>query len=211
MTDPDRTESEHTNAKPEPEPVLIGGARDVRGTLVDPGGTACVVACPPHPQMGGTRTDRRLTGVCDVLAAEGIASLRFDYGEFDEGRGEFTDTLNAIAWATERYERVGVYGFSFGGTLALIAADETAVACVCALAPAARIADRLDAVEAVQRIDRPTRIVYGERDTTADWKPVVDRAAEAGHTVLGMSADHFFVGQTEQIAERVAVFFQNEL
>lgn len=211
MTGPDRTESEHTNAKPESEPVLIGDVRDVRGTFVDPGGTGCVVACPPHPQMGGSRSDRRLTAVCDALATGGIASLRFDYGEFDEGRGEFTDTLNAIAWATERYERVGVYGFSFGGTLAFVAASETAVACVCALAPTARIAEGLDAVEAVKRIDRPARIVYGERDTTADWEPVVDRATEAGHTVLGMSADHFFVGQTEEVAERVAAFFQNEL
>ncbi|RRJ33733.1 alpha/beta hydrolase [Halocatena pleomorpha] len=210
MTDHNGSESEDTPT--ESEPVLIGGARDVRGTVTAPEETACVVACPPHPQMGGTRTDQRLTAVTDALAATGVAALRFDYGEWDEGRGEHTDTLNAIAWANERYERVGVYGFSFGGTLALVAAghSDTDVACVCALAPGARIGE-LDAVNALQTIDCPTQIVYGERDTTADWEPLVDRAIETDHTVLEVSADHFFVGQTERVAEQVSTFFQNEL
>lgn len=212
MADSNRIKSEHITTDPDTTPVLIGGARDVRGTLTDPGGTNCVVACPPHPQMGGTRSDRRLTAVCNALGTDGIASLRFDYGEWDEGRGEYTDTLNALNWATERYERVGVYGFSFGGTLALVATgnDDPGVACVCALAPGAQIAG-LDAVDALQKIDCPTQIVYGERDTTADWELLVDRATDTDHTVVGVSADHFFVGQTERIAERVATFFQDNL
>lgn len=206
----DHNGSGSTDADTESEPVLIGGARDVRGSLTDLDVSVCVVVCPPHPQMGGTRTDRRLTAVSDALASEEIASLRFDYAEWDEGRGEYTDTLNALEWATERYERVGVYGYSFGGTLALVAAGNAdSVACACALAPGAQIAE-LDAADALQSIDCPTQIVYGERDTTADWEPVVDQATETVHTIK-MSADHFFIGQTERIAERVTAFFRNEL
>ncbi|UPM42788.1 alpha/beta hydrolase [Halocatena salina] len=210
MTDHNGTEAEDSSTNS--EPVVLEGARDVRGTVTAPEEPTCVVACPPHPQMGGTRTDRRLTAVTDALAATGIASLRFDYGEWDEGRGEYTDTLNAIAWASERYERVGVYGFSFGGTLALVAAGsaDVDVACICALAPDARIGE-LDAVAALGTVGCPTQIIYGKRDTTAEWEPIVERVNETGHTALEMSADHFFVGQTDSIAERVTTFFQNEL
>lgn len=210
MTDHNREVEEDTDPTTPSEPVLIGGTRDVRGTLIDPDGSACVVACPPHPRMGGTRSDRRLTAVCDVLGSDGIASLRFDYGEWDEGHGEYTDTLNAIAWANDRYERVGLYGFSFGGTLALVAATETPVVCVCALAPGANVAER-DATDALKRIDCPVNIVYGERDTTADWEPVVEQAKKAGHSVTPMSADHFFVGQTGAITDRIARFLRANL
>ncbi len=206
------------------EPVLVGGARDVRGTLTVPDSssetTACVVACPPHPQMGGSRSDARLTTVSNELAREngngngngdgGIASLRFDYGEWAEGVGEHTDTLNAVRWASDRYDRVGLYGFSFGGTLALLAGAEMDVACVSALAPASRISE-LDAVDALDAIDCPVQIVYGERDSTAEWEPIVERARALNDTVEGMRADHFFVGQTEKVAARVVEFLRTEL
>ena len=84
------------------ETVLLPGARDVRATLDTPEADACVVACPPHPQMGGKRTDRRLQAVSDHLAPD-VACLRFDYGAWDEGRGEVADCRNALAWAREEY------------------------------------------------------------------------------------------------------------
>lgn len=196
--------------------VLVPGMRDVRASLADPDSdlSTCVVACPPHPQMRGTRSDDRLTAVSDALYDEGIASLRFDYGEWDEGKGERTDTLNAIEWATERYDSVGLFGFSFGGTIALLAATETnAVACVSALAPTAQISDsdELNAVDALSDITCPVQIVYGERDSTADWKPVVEQARTLDYVVESMSADHFFVGQNEKVADRVVEFLVDEL
>jgi alpha/beta superfamily hydrolase len=195
--------------------VLIPGMRDVRGSLTDPDtdASACVVACPPHPQMGGTRSDNRLTAVSDALCDVGIASLRFDYGEWDEGRGERTDTLNAIEWATERYDSVGLFGFSFGGSIALLAATETDVDCVSSLAPAAQISDsdELDAVDALSDITCPVQIVYAERDSTADWEPVVEQARTLDYAVESLSADHFFLGQTEKVADRVVEFLVEEL
>lgn len=189
--------------------------RDVRGSLTDPNSDAstCVVACPPHPQMGGTRSDDRLTAVSDVLEEEGIASLRFDYGEWDEGKGERTDTLNAIEWATERYDTVGLYGFSFGGTIALLAATKKDVTCVSALAPTAQISDNdeLNAVDALSDIACPVQIVYAERDSTADWEPVVEQARTLDCTVTSMSADHFFLGQTGKVADRVIEFLIEKL
>ncbi|WP_435076317.1 alpha/beta hydrolase [Halococcus sp. AFM35] len=189
--------------------VVLPGGRDARGTLDEPNGdtTEAVVACPPHPQQGGTRADQRLTAVSKELRDHGIACLRFDYGEWDEGRGEQEDVKNAIQWARERYERVGLFGFSFGATMALCAAPEIeGLWAVCALAPDSG-REGADAVAALDGIDSPVKILYAERDSTADWEPVVERAREHDMDIEGLSADHFFLGQSEKVAERVAAFF----
>ncbi|WP_254545950.1 dienelactone hydrolase family protein [Halomarina pelagica] len=194
------------------EPIVLGGARDVRGTLDTPDADtdACVVACPPHPQLGGRRGDRRLTAVSDALAPE-IACLRFDYGEWDEGRGERTDAVAAVRWARERYDRVALFGYSFGGAVALLAAAEADVEAASALAPASRLPAGLDAAAALDAIDCPVQVVYGERDTTAEWEPVVERARELGYEVEAMSADHHFVGQGGKVADRVEAFLRRAL
>ncbi|MFC7194359.1 alpha/beta hydrolase [Halosimplex aquaticum] len=205
------------------EAVVIPGARDVRGSLdapdgesEDPGERACVVACPPHPQAGGSRSDRRLTAVADALVERGIACLRFDYGDWDEGPGELRDAGNALTWARERHAAVALFGYSFGGCLALVAADEESssgadLAAVSALAPAPRIDDDIDAVAATERIACPGQVVYGERDDTVEWRPVVERAEARGFAVTELAADHHFVGQSGKVAAVVADFLVAEL
>ncbi|MFB6138854.1 MAG: alpha/beta hydrolase [Halosimplex sp.] len=201
--------------------IVVPGARDVRGSLDEPDPDdaprgACVIACPPHPQLGGSRSDRRLTAVADALTGRGIACLRFDYGPWDEGRGELADVRNALAWAREEYERVASFGYSFGGCLALVAAAEEAsverpLAAVSALAPAARVGDGVDAVAAIDEIACPGQVVYGERDETADWRPVVERAEARGFAVTALAADHHFVGQAGKAAAAVEEFFAGVL
>ncbi|RDZ52213.1 alpha/beta hydrolase [Haloferax sp. Atlit-4N] len=202
------------------ETILVPGGRDVRATLDrahgdgadgtnDPAtrSDAVVVACPPHPQHQGHRGDGRLVAVSDALTARGVDCLRFDYGPWDEGYGERADTLRAVEWAAERYDRVGLFGFSFGGAMALLAAAEgAAVDAVSALGPAGRLADDLDAVAAFDRIPVPVQVVYGTRDDVADWEPVVERAREYHQPVVEFAADHFFVGQEAKVAAAVADF-----
>ncbi|MEF8808185.1 alpha/beta hydrolase [Natronomonas sp.] len=188
------------------ESVLVPSDRDVRGTLDSPDSDTCVVACPPHPQMGGSRTDPKLRAVSDALDC---ACLRFDYGAWDEGDGELADTRDTYAWARDRYDRVGLFGYSFGGCLALVAAARESEAgrspfAVAALAPAANINADIDAVEAIDHIDCPVGVVYGERDTTVDAEAVAERVRARGGTVEAVGADHFFVGQTAKVAETVA-------
>ena len=200
------------------EAVLVPGGRDVRATLDAPDGEAdaCVVACPPHPQMGGRRTDRRLRAVSDALAERDVACLRFDYGPWAEGEGERTDARNALGWARERYDAVGLFGYSFGGAVALLAAaaesDEgTPPDAAAVLAPAARLEAGLDAAGAVESVACPLQVVCGERDTTVDWEPVAERARGAGAEVVELSADHHFVGQDARVGEVVAGFLASRL
>jgi alpha/beta superfamily hydrolase len=199
------------------ERLALPGGRDVRASLdtdadtdaaSDVSADAVVVACPPHPQHGGTRHDGRLTAVSDALSPR-IDCLRFDYGPWDEGRGERTDAENACAWAAERYDRVGCFGYSFGGGVALLTATATPVDAVAALSPVAHLDDGVAA--AVADIDAPLWVGYGTRDTTVDAAAVAAEAADHGATVETFAADHFFVGRETDVAERVAAFVENAL
>jgi len=196
------------------ETVLVPGARDVEATLDEPddGADTCIVACPPHPQHGGHRGDRRLRAISEFLTERGVAVLRFDYGDWDDGVGEREDARNAIRAAAERFERVGIVGFSFGGAMAALAAASTDVPLcgVVLLAPAAQVADEFDAEETLRAIDAPVRLVYGTRDTTAEWKPFY-RAAEAlDASTVSLEADHFFVGQSAKVGRAVGEFLTEE-
>ncbi|QCC47070.1 alpha/beta hydrolase [Halobellus limi] len=217
------------------ETILLPGGRDARGTLdaasenvdrpVDAtrSTTACVVACPPHPQHGGHRGDQRLRAVSEELNEGGTDCLRFDYGPWDGGRGERTDVESAVAWANERYDWVGLFGFSFGGALALSAAAHGAdVAGVAALAPPASLGTKrsdpdapddegiggVDVVADVHDVpsDLPVQILYGTRDDVAEVGPVVAAARERGFEVVEFPADHFFIGQAGKVATAVADF-----
>ncbi len=193
------------------ETVVVPGPRDVRGRLDTPGADRCVVACPPHPQFGGNRNDRRLTAVGDALGERSIAYLRFDYGPWAHGDGEGQDAINAVKWADGRFRSVGLFGYSFGGSIALLAAVETGVACVSVLAPGGRLDEDLDPVDALEALDMPVQVIYGERDSTANWEHVVVRARAIGMTVEPMGADHHFVGQDGKVADLVAAFVDEHL
>lgn len=186
------------------DPVNIPGGRRVRGRLDRPDADRVVVACPPHPRHGGSRSGPRLRAGSDALAPD-IACLRLDYGPWDEGRGERLDAENALEWAQTRFERAGLFGYSFGAGVALraaAAADNPPAACF-ALAPPGDTA----VVDALSGIDRPVQVVAGERDETVDTGPVLAHARELGHAVETLPADHHFAGQFDRLGSLIASFF----
>jgi len=189
------------------DPVVVPGGREVVGRLDSPDADSAVVACPPHPRHGGSRSDPRLRAVSDELAPD-VACLRFDYGPWDDARGPalcIADAERAVAWAADRYDRVGLFGYSFGGGVALRAtAGADAVAACSVLAPAA------DA-DALAGVDCPLQLVVGERDTTVDWGPVADRAADLGHAVERLPATHQFHSALERVSRLVGSYLTARL
>jgi alpha/beta superfamily hydrolase len=192
------------------ERLRISGTRDLQATRDGPAdAAAAVVACPPHPQMGGSRSDARLRAVGDALAERGIACLRIDFGPWDEGQAEQGDVRDSLAWAREEYPTVALFGYSFGAGVALLAAADAdpEPAALSVLAPPATIVEDGDVVAAVEAVDErglPGQVVYGERDTTVDWDAVVEAARECGWPCEAVPGDHFFVGQHGRAADLAA-------
>lgn len=193
------------------DPVVIPGGRDVRGSLDGPDGSAgCVVACPPHPEAGGSRSNPVLTALGEALADRDLATLRFDYGPWDRGEGEARDAQRVVDWAGERFPAVGLFGYSFGATVALAAAADRSVVGVATLAPAHRL-PRIETIDALETVGAPVLLLYGERDRVVDSEPAAERARALGHDVRGLPADHHFVGQRAKVAQHVADFFVERL
>lgn len=195
--------------------VALPGPRDARGSLdtADGEADACVVACPPHPQLGGTRSDPRLRAVSAALGRRGIACLRFDYGPWDDGRREQVDAGAALEWAGAEYRTAGLFGYSFGGGVALCAAADAdaSPAAVSTLAPPATLVEEGDVVAALDAIAGPVQVLVGEHDGTVESGPVAERARALGETVEMLPGDHHFTGQHDRVGRVVAAFVDASL
>lgn len=199
------------------ETIVPPGPRDVRATIdrtaSDGHSDALVVACPPHPQYGGSRSDSRLQAVSERLTGRGVDCLRFDYGPWDEGTGERVDARAALRWAGERYARLGLFGYSFGGAVAtLVAAEYDAplpvdLQALCVLAPAQSLADGAVVPDAVPDVQAPAGLVYGARDDTVVLAPTVEAARQAGWRLTELDADHRFAGKQVEAASAVVDVF----
>src|SRR3954447_24665152 len=85
------------------------------------GATGCVVM---GHGLSAVR-EQRLPAYAERFAAAGLAALLFDYRYFGSSGGEprqlldidaqLADWRTALGWARARYERVGLFGSSFGG------------------------------------------------------------------------------------------------
>jgi alpha/beta superfamily hydrolase len=186
--------------------IRIPGARKVRASLDNDSrdARAIVVACPPHPRRGGNRHDSRLRAVSAALP-EWIDCLRVGYGPWDEGQGERADARAACEWAADRYNRIILFGYSFGGGVALLTAADIGGP-VAALSPVASLENGGDVVAAVDSVGDPLWIGYGTRDETVDADRVGEAVRGREGTVETFPADHRFVGREATVGECVAAF-----
>jgi len=173
------------------------------------------VVCHPHPLYGGDMNNNVVVAVCQALAEAGIASLRFNYrgvgrseGKYGDGLGERTDAAAALAYLSQLAQaqqgKVGVIGYSFGATVALMATDErvAAVAAVSTSAFDQRVPDLA--------IRCPTLLISGDQDEIAPAASLSTLARMIGphcQVTVVRGADHFWWGYEKELAELVAQFF----
>ncbi len=172
--------------------------------------------CHPHPLYGGDMNNYVVVAVCQALAQAGIASLRFNYrgvgrseGKYGDGLGEHTDAAAALAYLRQlaqiEQDRVGIIGYSFGATVALMAADErVAAAAAISTPPFGQSLPDL-------AIRCPTLLISGEQDEIAPAAGLLPLAHMIGpqcQLALIRGADHFWWGQERELAGVVAQFFR---
>ena len=199
--------------RPQPERVTVDGPAGALEVLVEapesPGGLA--VICHPHPLHEGTMTNKVVHTLARLFNDVGYAAVRFNFrgvgasdGDFDEARGETDDALAVRAWAMQRWPALPVWlaGFSFGGHVALRAANQALPA---GLVTAALPVQRFDTGELLQP-SCPWFIAQGDQDELVDTDAVVAwvNDLEPGPELLVLNGvDHFFHGRLSELRERL--------
>ena len=195
---------------PRPQPLTIAGPAGVlEAILEDPGENASRIAviCHPHPQFGGTMTNKVVHTLARTFNQLVLASLRFNYrgvgasaGAYDEGRGETDDAVAVIDWALARKPGATLWlaGFSFGGAVALRAANRRLPERLITVAPAAAREDPAN----VQVPACPWLVVQGGRDDLIDCQSVekwVAALQPRPKLVVLPEAEHFFHGKLNDL------------
>jgi len=178
------------------ESVVLSGSRPIRAVHDQAGSSGLIVACPPDPRAGGSRSDARLRAVSQALTDRGIDCLRIAYGDRTTA---LMDTERALEWSRDRYEQVGLFGYSFGGGVAITVAGAlpSPIACVSVAAPAVEAVD-------TRTIAGPLQVIIGEQDRTV--KSVPDWLAAAATSQETFPTGHGFAGVQDALGAAVGQF-----
>ena len=167
-----------------------------------PHGTA--VIAHPHPQFGGTMTNKVVQTIARACVQCGWRAVRFNFrgvgasgGHYDEGRGEVDDMLAVVAQTAPADQPLLLAGFSFGGFIAARAIDtlhpQRAIAGAVLVGTAA---SRFVVPPVPAELHPQTLVVHGEQDDTVPLASVMDWARLQSLPVTVVpGGEHFFHGQ----------------
>lgn len=182
------------------------GALVARFDAASDPGRARAVLCHPHPLYGGTLHDAVLDCLAQVLLANGVDCLRFNFrgaggseGSHDHGRGEVADLQAAIAWLQAEHgaDHLWLGGYSFGANVVWQSLDRVpAPERVLLVAPPVGMMDFPP-----RQVRCPVDVFIGDADDFADLDALAAWEGVTSHVIAG--ANHFFVGQTETLKRRI--------
>jgi dienelactone hydrolase len=204
---------------------------EIEGVLQLPE-TAAIGGCAVLHGYGGHPDQPHIVATCEALANAGVAALRFPYRDHQPPRmtldSALADTAGAIRLLKAHPdvpERLGVVGFSFGGTVAAITAgrDSRIRAAVLAAAPArtspasdAARDDKWKPVAELSRTRARVLLVWGSRDTQVPiehaerYRAVLLQARVTSKLVIIEGGDHDFgpAAARERMTTAVAEWVQ---
>jgi uncharacterized protein len=172
------------------------------------------VICHPHPLYGGALENKVVHTLARSFQEAGAATVRFNFrgvgksaGHFAEGLGETADTLAVIEAGRVRWPDTPLWlgGFSFGGAIAVRAAQDSGPRLLVTVAPAVTLINLSD----IKVPDCPWLIVQGSDDELVDAKKVVDWAASlqpSPEVALLPGVGHFFHGRLRELSQVVLDF-----
>ena len=138
----------------------------------------------------------------------GVGSSEGSYGGGTDERLDAIAALDSIANNDlAPLKTIGLAGYSFGGGVALGAAPDAPG--LSALAIVSAVGDTAD--DALSNLTMPKLFVTGDADSFATAEQIAELAAkmlEPVETEVYPRTDHFWWGSEEQMAGRVADFFQ---
>lgn len=168
------------------------------------------VLCHPHPLFSGTMHNKVVTTLMQTCRDLGIDSVRFNFrgvgesaGEYGEAEGELQDCLAVIDWVKQQQPEHAILlaGFSFGGCIAMRAAEISNPIALITVAPAV---ERIHCH--VGPIHCPWIMLQGEKDEVVDPKAVYQFVKERSEAITLLKlplAEHFFHGQLTPLKQQL--------
>ena len=177
-----------------------------------PRGTA--VIAHPHPQFGGTMTNKVVQTLARAVVLGGWRALRFNFrgigasaGSYDEGRGEIDDMRAVVAAEAAADAPLLIAGFSFGAYVAsqVVAALHAQQRAIDSVVLVGAATSRFDVAPVPPELHPQTLVIHGEADDTVPLASVMDwaRPQQLPVTVVPSGA-HFFHGQLPLLKALVA-------
>jgi len=194
----------------------------LEGIFEKPKGEApfpAVVVCHPHPLYGGDMYNNVVSVICQALAQESIATLRFNFrgvgrseGNHEEGVGEKDDVVAALDFLQSSdgvdKRRLGLAGYSFGTRVVMpVALRDSRVRAVALVSPFLEDADW----QRLKTYAVPKVFICGSEDSFISphkVKRLVGEAAPPNDCEVVFGADHFWCGFEGKIGRKVADFFK---
>jgi hypothetical protein len=179
---------------------------------------AAVVVCHPHPLYGGDMFNNVVLALCNSLTQDNILAFRFNFrgvgrsqGNFDKGIGEQEDVKAALSFVSSQPEvdpgKIGLAGYSFGATVALLVAlAQDTVRALALISPPLASSQW----EALSRYQNPTLLLCGSGDqfvSAADMARYASQLPPPSRWEVISGADHFWWGYEPELARRVSLFF----
>lgn len=172
-----------------------------------------VVVAHPHPQFGGTMSNKVVQTIARAFVQCGWRAVRFNFrgvgasaGSYDEGRGELEDLLAVVQAQAPAEQPLALAGFSFGAFVTTRAIERLWPA-----RPIERVvlvgtaASRFDAVPVPADLHPQALVIHGEQDDTVPLSSVLDWARPQSLPVMVVpDGGHFFHGQLPLLKTLVA-------
>lgn len=180
--------------------------------------TPAVIVCHPHPLHGGSMSNNVVFAICETLARQSIAALRFNFrgvgrsgGKYGDGISEQEDARAALTLASSTTgidrQMIGLAGYSFGGSVALsTAAENGAVNLLALVSPALSDAGW----EQLKAYSRPVLLISGEYDPVVPPEQIQQYAKQTidlKRIEIIPGVDHLWQGYEAELAQKVTGFF----
>jgi len=179
--------------------------------------------------FGGDPDQPHIVATCQALANAGVAALRFAYRDHQpprmtlaSGLADAGGAIRVLKAHPDVPERLGVVGFSFGGTVAaLVAGRDSRVRAAALAAAPARFGDdsKWKPVAELSRTRARVLLIWGSRDSQVPFEnaeryaAVLSQARVPNRIVTIEGADHDFApaGPRSKMTEAVAEWMRETL
>ncbi|MFW9768379.1 MAG: alpha/beta hydrolase [Candidatus Thorarchaeota archaeon] len=176
-----------------------------------------VLILHPHPLYGGDMYNPVVTGLERVFLDEGFTTLRFNFrGALTPGyagiEGAVLDATNALNLLTSRgVEKVGLAGYSFGGSTALrLASVSSPLFLVTLSASKALVEEGGFELDNLSNVVCPTLMFHGDMDQMVPYEDLRVLSSRIGtetvETILLEGESHFYQRHLSDVLRTVRSF-----